>query len=214
MNRFLKDMFYLASGISIGATVTLAIAKQKYEKRIQEEVESVKEAYNRKAKELADMNTTAKESIMLAHPDKTDYSKYKTETKENPEEIVVYDEDAPIENFMSNSLSDYGFRKTEPKKEETKSSNELIMPEMIDISEFGEKDDYTQTTLYYYVNNKILTDDQGVKINEPETLIGEAALTKLDTDEYINELYLDDSVNHIYYEILIDESDYYSEQEL
>lgn len=115
---------------------------------------------------------------------------------------------------MSNSLGDYGFKKTEVKKEESTKLDKVMMPEMIDISEFGEKDDYTQTTLYYYVNNKILTDDQGVKIDDPEILIGEAALTKLDTDEYVNELYLDDSVNHIYYEILIDESDYYSEQEL
>ena len=214
MNRFLKDMFYVISGISIGATVTWAIAKEKYEKRIQEEVESVKEAYNRKAKELADKNTATKESITLAHPDKTDYSEYNTESKEYPEEIVVLDEDAPIDNFMSTSLGNYAMRDIEPKKESVKQSDTELAPEIIDISDFGEKDDYTQTTLYFYINNKILTDDQGCKIDDPATLIGEPALTKLETNEYINELYLDDSANHIYYEILIDESDYYSDQEL
>lgn len=214
MNRFLKDMFYVVSGISIGATVTWAIAKQRYEKRIQEEVESVKEAYNRKAKELADKNTTTKESITLAHPDKTDYSEYDTESKEYPEEIVVLDEDASIDNFMSTSLGNYAMKDVEPKKDSVEQNDAELAPEIIDISDFGEKDDYTQTTLYFYINNKILTDDQGSKIDDPETLIGEEALNKLKTDEYINELYLDDSLNHKYYEILIDESDYYSDQEL
>ena len=205
MNKsLLKNVSLIACGISIGAAAVWIFEEKRYKKLLREEIDSVKEAYNRKAKELADINAISKENMDLS--DKHDEEIETEEVEEKNSESIISD-------YVSTSLDSYSkeeilndldaaiFKEVVPTAEKAE-------PEIIDISEFGEELGYTQITLYYYINNDILTDDKEEEISEPELVIGEKALNELSNNEYINELYLKDDQRGVYYEILINENDF------
>ena len=206
MNTFSNKIFYVCCGAIIGASTAWILAEKKYKDQLEKEITDVREAYNNKAKKIAELNETRKESISL-------------ETVEPNEEVIDISEqekedvDALIDNYVSTSIDSIILanqsKVVEPTNVEVQEpATPDYEPEIIDISEFGEEMGYNQITLYYYVNNKIFTDDKDEKVESAELLIGTAAIDKLDTDPYINELYVKDEQRFVYYEILIDEQDY------
>ncbi len=207
MNTMYNKLFYVCCGAIIGASTAWILSEDKYKKRLEREIAEVKEAYNNKAKQLAELNETTKESMPLAFQEDTiDIAEEESDTKQNVDSL--------IDDYVSTSINSIILENNksniiEPTDVEVQGQpTDDYEPEIIDISEFGEETGYNQVTLYYYVNNKIFTDDKDEKIDKPVLLIGESAISKLDTDPYINELYVKNDQKFIYYEILIDETDY------
>lgn len=158
--RFINALMFTA-GAAIGSVVTWKILESKYEQRMQEEIETVKEA-------LIAMNNACEESTDEETEDEEassdDYHQVNWDELEdlNEEEDEELEEYAELTNLYSNEKG--GAEKVRVKK-----------PYVISPYDFGELDGYRKIDLTYYADG-ILEDDDGEIVTDVDELIGEGSL--------------------------------------
>lgn len=177
-----------AIGAAIGSAATWYISKKRYEQAIQEEIDSVKQAFNYKktVDEMADgFRKGFKEGIEKFE------EKMKNENNEIKEKIDVVEY---AKRLNQESYTDYS-SKSEEKDED-------FAPVVIPPEEFGEYFDYDKISLTYYADH-VLVDENDELIEDVEGCVG------FDSLNHFGE-YEDDSVFvrndrlKTYYEILLD----------
>jgi hypothetical protein len=142
-------------GVVVGSLATFQTTKKKYEKLIQEEVDSVKKAFaNRKpiVKEEDQQDTLAEKAVHK--PDISEYAKI----------------------LKSDGYTDYAHIKDIPKEEEAEvPMKDTEHPYVISPEEFGDFYDYETISLTYY-SDGVLADDNDEEIDNVEEIVGSEAL--------------------------------------
>ena len=137
-----------AAGAAIGSAVTWKLAKDKYERLAQEEIESVKQVFTKK--------------------DHNDGPKV--------EEVIVKEEPKPNNSAEMLTYKDivkrYDYTKYSIQKEEP---TNVERPYVIPPEEFGELDGYETISLTYYADD-YLTDDMDELVDDVEDIIGYESL--------------------------------------
>lgn len=150
-NRAVVNVLVFAAGVAIGSAVTWKIAKDKYEKIVQEEIESIREAF--------DIESDASEEDVEEEPRQINWDELEDLEDEFEEEL---DEYADLTNLYSSEKG--GAEKVEANK-----------PHVIEPMEFDEIDGYGTLSLTYY-SDGILEDEQSKIITDVSDLIGDEAL--------------------------------------
>lgn len=141
INLFTKTLLF-AAGAGIGSLVTWKIVSAKYERIIQEEVDSVKEIFSKRDKE----------NLVNESREDVDY----TEELISDEESEKYNDIIDENNYNM---------------DETEEDDDMNAPYVIEPEELWESD-YPTITLTYYEGNKILADDKDRIIKNVAELVG------------------------------------------
>ena len=72
----------------------------------------------------------------------------------------------------------------------------------IPLSEFGELPDYTAHTLYYYVKDKTLVDEEDNVIDDIDEIVGKTLMKKIIKDEDVDTCYVRNDSKKCDYEIV------------
>jgi len=159
MSNTLSKVFIFAAGVAIGSVVTWRILKPKYERLVEEEIQSVREAFG---VNMAPTEDPAEES------DEVDFEELarKADEEAHAKRIQRYNEIIERERYLANS---------DIEKEEHMSMDE---PHVITPEEFDEHEDYSTEFLTYYANGILVKDiyDEVVPDREIEELIGRESL--------------------------------------
>lgn len=140
----INNILSFVAGVGVGSAVMYKVLKTKYDKLIQEEIDSVKEAFSKKEEKAErlesirkeDENTDQKENHrIIEHNDYNTVSVEKDDGDEEEDDIV-----------------------------------ETIMPYVIRPDEYGDSD-YPTITLWYHTDG-VVTNDAGKVIKNVEELIG------------------------------------------
>lgn len=147
MSKTLSYIFMFSLGAAVGSAVAWRMLKTKYEQIAQEEIDSVKEVFQKRQSELekAHKSVEAEETVS-------------EEIKEAYEEIA----------------RDYNTISTERAKERKEESVKK-KPYVISPDEFGMLDEYDDITLTYYADG-VLIDDGGEVIKNIDEVVGKESL--------------------------------------
>jgi hypothetical protein len=186
VNGTLSKVFIFAAGAAVGSVVTWKILKTKYERLAQEEIDSVKEVYEKRYVNRC-------EPTSGSAPDETTIDEEPVEGESDP--VTVEYEDI---------LADNGYTtETTPTKKE---ATDTKKPYVIAPEDFGENDDYEITSLTYYADG-ILTDDADDPIDDIDLFVGKESLTHF--GEYEDDsVYVRNDKFKCDYEILLDSRNY------
>lgn len=166
MNCKFINVLMFTAGAAIGSVVTWKFVKNKYDRIVQEEVESVKETYYEML------------AIRQNGDDDADVEEVKDEINEEKQHEAVtrinwsdYEdlEDEEDSEEYANLVSNYT----------NKEGGAVSMgtePYVISPYDFGELDDYSEIELTYYEGDDTLEDDEGRIVSDREELIGPTAL--------------------------------------
>lgn len=151
-----KSILTFVIGAGLGATAAWFVAKTKYEKIAQEEIESVKEVYRTKhdAMRVIDQNSA-----------------------ELSDEEVKYNEEIVKEH---NKMDEYVDKANEYGGDTHEST--AIVPYIIAMSEFGEDEEYDTETLYYYTDG-VLADANDEIIESIINTVGIEAIEHINNGE-------------------------------
>lgn len=167
-------------GVCIGAATGYFYAKRKCEARIDEEVESVRQAYKEK------------------------YEKPVEKSEEEQKELAKKDQKKPnIVTYYHDMIKDKGYSE-EVKDDNVKATKRVVSPE-----EFGANGDYEQVSLVYTEDGFLLDEDEE-PIEEPETLLGmDAKEVSTHFGEYEDDsVFIKNDDAEVYYEILMSNKRY------
>ena len=145
MSNTLSKILIFATGAAVGSFVTWKVVKTKYDRLIQEEIDSVKEVFKRQCED---------EPCEDANSDEDD---------EEEDDLCGNSEYVDM-------VSGLGYKsEVDAKKEAT----DVRRPFVISPEEFGESDDYIpdMETLYYH-SDGVMTDEQGYVIEDVDDLVG------------------------------------------
>ena len=142
----INNILSFMAGVGVGSAIMYKVLKTKYDKLIQEEIDSVKEAFSKKEE-------TTIENSELPRKD-SDKNMYK---KENQRIIE--------QNSYDTESVDKG-----DNEEEEDDVVESTLPYVIRPDEYGDSD-YPTITLWYYTDG-VVTNDAGKVIKNVEELIG------------------------------------------
>jgi hypothetical protein len=148
-----------AAGAAIGSAVTWKIVKDKYEKIVQEELDSIREAFS-------DTPVDVQEDV--TDDDESEYEQINWDDLEDLDE----EEDAESDDDMS----EYARLLNNYTKKEGGAENMAKEPYVISPYDFGEIDGYRTIDLTYYTDG-ILEDEDGNIVTDADELIGLKALT-------------------------------------
>lgn len=163
------NVFMFAAGAAIGSVVTWKVLKTKYDKLVQEEIDSVKEVF---AENFADRNAQDDEtSEDEEQQGKDDYHQVNWSELEDLDEEDDDDEYAPTladikeyNDIVTNYTNEKGGVDT------------MKAPYVISPYDYGELDGYHTIELTYYMD-EILEDDEYHIVTDADELIGPKALT-------------------------------------
>lgn len=157
----MNKLFIFTSGVIVGAGLTYACIKGKYEKRLREEVDSFREG--RDKPEIKIKLTAEAETYNVLNDKKEDTEKYEELTKE-------YSGDA--EKVIEESVSEENISKA---------------AYIISMEDYKEVNSYEKKSLNYYTEDEVLTDDEDNVIEDIDGTIGNYAISCLETydDEVI-----------------------------
>lgn len=164
MRNIITSILLFTAGAGIGSAVTWKLLKTKYEKIAQEEIDSVKEVYSKRASVAANPKPIEGEGVEEIHiPEKPDIMEYAAKLKE--------------EGYMDYSTNGKDEQK---EKEEEKEPYTSDMdgysydeePYVITPEHFGEYDDYETQILTLY-NDGYLVDDDDNEIVDIADVVGE-----------------------------------------
>lgn len=145
-----KILIFIAGGVA-GSLATYGFVKNKYEKIANEEIESVKATYSSKKKSggLVENNDSTDRPLSF---DQSDADKLKDLIQRNgySEEPIDYKNILEGGKHMGEDVC------------------EIISPD-----DYGDDDDYSRETLYYYLKDAILSDIYGNKIEDIAGTIGD-----------------------------------------
>lgn len=156
MNYKLTNVLMFAVGAVIGSAVTWKVVTTKYDRLIQEEIESVKEAFSRNTGDVI-------------HEEETEDDEEESARQINWDELEDLDEEDEDEN-----LNEYE-RLVNKLEKKGGSEDMAVKPYVISPDDFGELDGYTCVSLTYYADN-VLEDEHSGIITNVDELIGERSL--------------------------------------
>ena len=187
MNNTVKGLFIFTFGAALGSFVTWRLIKCKYEKIAQEEIDSVKETFSKRAKS----DDISDEEVK----------------KEKPEPFYTSKmADKPDINEYAKKLRDEGYTNYSNVSSETEPETADGEPYVISPEEFGEEHDYTVISLTYFADG-VLADDQEEAVDDVERLVGPNALNSF--GEYEDDaVYVRNDRLKCDYEILLDKRTY------
>jgi hypothetical protein len=163
-----------AAGAAIGSVVTWKIVKSRYERIAQEEIDSVKAAFNDRLAELQD-NDDETENDGEAEEESQPSTQINWDELEDLEE----DDESPDEDLREYAriVERYSDReKIEADIKKKGGANNMARePYVISPYDFGEIDGYKQFELTYYADN-ILEDEDYNIVTDADELIGPDAL--------------------------------------
>lgn len=162
MNCKFTNVLMFAAGAAIGSAVTWKYLKTKYEQLVQEEIESIKEAF----------------------ADKVDYSQAAEESEESEEcenhidwdELEDLDEEDEDEDEESDDgMNDYAKLIDQYSNEKGGAEKMAARPYVISPYDFGELDGYSQVELTYYADGTLEDEDREI-VTDVDELIGSDSL--------------------------------------
>lgn len=186
MSKF-KTAFAFIFGVAVGGIGAWYYINEKYAKRSEQEILSVKESYRNHEKALKERIEELEEQLNREEmdenpetPNSTVLVAGKVEDKEDVVEFArgrKYTQYAPAPVEKNNELTD------EEKKEEANKLAKLVKDSgyvpaddetyVISPEDFGEENYYAWVSLTYYADG-ILADDNGVIIDNVEEMVGDA----------------------------------------
>jgi hypothetical protein len=142
-------LFIFVLGAAVGSAVTWQYAKNFYEQRAQEEIDSVKETYGKKVAPVqVEADTAEKEAATVV------------DGVDDKPDILHYAEILKNEQYTTDN-------------ESTTAENK---PYVISPDEFGEFEEYDRISLTYYAD-QVLADENDDKIKDVDEVIGVESLT-------------------------------------
>lgn len=178
MKAKIKGLLLFVAGVGIGSFVTRALIKKKYEDLIDEEIASVREHLTNKKEVVEESEECVDENGMP-------YKKYPVEnTPKTP--LDVRRERVTRENY-NNLTSIY---KTDPAELEhpmdddedydcSKNRGDMRAPYVISLGEFNEEmNHFDKTTIYFYEDDEVLTEENEEVINNVNDIVGRDSLEK------------------------------------
>ena len=175
-----------ATGAGIGAVATWFLVKRHYEAVAQEEINSVVKTFRKKNK-----TTVPEEMNKKKHDENIDKSS-----------LDIYKNKISEAGYKNYSTTNEKERK-EPSKPSEESNKSI---EIIEASEFGFESDYDQVTWTYF-SDDIVTDEYDEVVTEPELVLGEEALKKLQ-DRELDCVCVRNDDTGCYYELTYNEEKY------
>lgn len=181
MDKVNKNVMVFLSGIVVGCTVTYQLIKKKYERLVQEEIDSVKEVFSRK---------------------------YSSEIIES-EDAIPNDTRTADLNTMQNIVQSGGYAVDCVRFDEgsTIRQREHTSPYLIPPEQFGEIEEYETISLIYYADH-ILADEDDEQVEDIDNVIGLDSLNHFGDYEEDSVFVRNDRLK-CDYEILLDQSKYY-----
>lgn len=169
MNCKLINALMFAAGAAIGSVVTWKVVKTKYDRLIQEEIDSVKEAFA---------------EVYGEHDDKSDDEHPEEDEEDEPKEVghqidwsELEDLDEEEEEYVptQEDLLEYASLVHNYHDEKGGAHEVKKEPYVIAPYDFGEVDGYSTVELTYYMDG-ILEDDEYHIVTDADELIGPKAL--------------------------------------
>ena len=175
MNSKITNVLMFAVGAAVGSAVTWKVVKTRYERLVQEEIESVKTAFNDMLaiRQDDDVETTNDDNADENEPEpdpkpkqgQINWSELEDLDEEDEEEYEPTEEDmAEYEQLTANYTNGKGG-----------AGNMARDPYVIAPYDFGEIDGYHTIELTYYADD-VLEDDIYCIVNDRDDLIGPKAL--------------------------------------
>lgn len=169
MNSKFINVLVFAVGAAIGSAVTWKIVKDRYEKIVQEEIESIKEAFADGPIELP------QESNDISEDDEEEQSKPATQI--NWSELEDLDEDdEPHYEPVEEDIRRYEELTSTYTNEKGGANRVTKEPYVISPDDFASMDGYNVVELTYYMDG-ILEDEDYHIVTDADALIGPKALT-------------------------------------
>ena len=164
MNKLGTVIAFLA-GTAIGGMVAWRIVNERYAKISEEDILSVKEAFRNREQKLKDEFEELKSKLevteCLEEEEKVPSTILSTNEHQDKGDINEYVRMVNRTKYAHTSV---------PQKED----HSIEAPYVISPEEFGEMDGYTQISLTYFEDDDILSDENGVIIDDPEEIVGDA----------------------------------------
>ncbi len=164
MNKLGTVIAFLA-GTAIGGMVAWRIVNERYAKISEEDILSVKEAFRNREQKLKDEIEELKSKLevteCLEEEEKVPSTILSTNEHQDKGDINEYVRMVNRTKYAHTSV---------PQKED----HSIEAPYVISPEEFGEMDGYTQISLTYFEDDDILSDENGVIIDDPEEIVGDA----------------------------------------
>lgn len=180
----IKNIALLIIGAGIGSAVTYKIVKDKYEMLIEEEIESVKDAFSNMSPRNTNREVTEEDL------------QRKSELAKEARNKVSVDEYAKIVNER--------YAGTDTTNEENEEDTMTDKPYLIDSDEFGEFDTYDEVALVFYADNILAEDlDDDSVIDDVDGIVGKENL-KLFDKEGIDTMYIRNDARMTDYEVVRD----------
>lgn len=178
MSGTTKIFFSFIVGAGIGAACSWYLLKTKYEEMVQEEIDSVKEVFSKRADNLKGNNDSFEKSA---------------KNKDKPE-LMEYASKIKNEGYIDYSKN----RKTVEK--------EVKNPYIISPDDFGAEEDYDTNSLTYYADEILVYDNDDI-VEDIEDLIGADSLTHFGEYEE-DAVFVRNERLKCDYEILVDKRNY------
>lgn len=197
MNKNVLCIITFGAGAAIGAGTAWYITKRSFEARTDEEIESVRQAYEKRYKKLEeDLYKSDGESSVLINPEP------KQEPVKREEKVVKKAAEKP-------NIIDY---RSYYEGSEDKATLE---PEIINENEYGENPNYRKVELTHTADGYLL-DEDGEPIDDESGIVGYTS--EEIEDQYIESgedvVYIRNDDREVYYEVLRSEKFYDEGDEL
>lgn len=163
MNKLGTVIAFLA-GTAIGGMAAWCVANERYAKISEEDILSVKEAFRNREQKLKDEIEELKSKLEVtecSEEEKVPSTILSTNEHQDKGDINEYVRMVNRTKYAHTSV---------PQKED----HSVEAPYVISPEEFGEMDGYTQISLTYFEDDDILSDENGVIIDDPEEIVGDA----------------------------------------
>ena len=190
MKEYIGKSLIFLTGIAVGAAISWKYAETKYKKIAEEEIESVKETFENRLKNVKRLEDVAKSVIDVSEKEK---QQKEVDLKEYTD-IIKH--------------AEYGQTNQADISKDVKEGKIMAdRPYIISPEEFGENPYYDTISLTYY-SDKVLTDEDDIEIEDVDGLIGEDSLNHFGEYEDDSVFVRNDELQTDY-EILLDERAYY-----
>ena len=199
MANKLFGIFTFAAGAVVGSIVTWKYLETKYDKLIQEEIDSVKEAFGRLN---GDDETENEDDAKPADTNVTDLKKPEEEPNEDPQDHMqrLYEYESEIARLRYASASN---------KKEGGGEPVFLAPYVISPDDYGE-DGYETSMLTYYADG-VLEDEYWNIVKNPDDVVGTEFVGHF--DEYVDDtVYIRNDELKTDYEITRDKRTYAESQ--
>lgn len=171
MNCKFINVLAFAVGAALGSAVTWKIVKDKYDRIVQDEIESVKKAFASGVPELPEKDDDHSEDDAEEEPEQ------KTHRQINWANLEDLDEDEDDEYEPNDAdLNEYARLLDQYTSEKGGAEVMTKAPYVIDPNDCGEIDGYHQIELTYYADD-VLEDDEYNIVTDIDELLGPKALT-------------------------------------